>query len=511
MTALREVFAHFGVQFDTGPLERGAAATTRATQRLSGLDGLVKRMRGSLSTLGLSLGAGAVAYGISRFVSGTIAIGDELENTAIRMGLSTKELQRWRHAAEMSNVSAEEFGVSVRQLQRAAFDAATGGSETSEAFRRIGVEVRGADGQLKSVDQLLLETGLGLNSTANLAERTALSMRVFGRSGNALLPMFAGGAEGVASLRGELDRLGGGASPEMVEQAAQLDDEMVRLRASLLSVRSAIAVRILPVVERAVEWFTKTAASLSRLRRESHLLPVVFGMIGTAAATEALATIGAWGPAALTLGIAALSIAALVLVADDLYTTFASDESETITRRFLEWAFGAAGAAEAIHNVQQAIEDLIVVAAGVAGFFGIETDFGQENRARQRATERGGNIREIMTSASPWQTAANQATRRETRRIEGETAALRWQNDRPVGTGARLMAPSPFAVAPMFATSAASGRTTNVDAPMNVQVTVNAATDAREVDRRVRRAIQEEGEAQRRAIIAAAEDGEVEG
>src|SRR5512139_3009489 len=107
MTALREVFAHFGIQFDRGPLVAGSRTVDAARASLSRFDRIVSGVTGGLRALGVTLGAGILARGAVRFMGDMVALGDDLNTASQRVGLSAQALQSWRHAADLGGVSAE--------------------------------------------------------------------------------------------------------------------------------------------------------------------------------------------------------------------------------------------------------------------------------------------------------------------------------------------------------------------------------------------------------------------
>lgn len=367
MSAVRELFAIFDVQFNNSALRAGNREVDRAAGRLRQTEGIATTVTKAFGALGVALGAGAVVRGLTRFVAGSIQIGDELENTALRLGMSTRALQEWQHVAELSNVSAEQFATGVRSLQRQAYEASTGGRESAESFRALGVAVRGADGQLKPVDQLLGEVGAALAGVENPAERTALSMRVLGRGGNALLPMFADGAEGIARMRRELGELGGGASDEMIRQAAALDDQLVRVRTALLSVRSAISTAILPAIEWGARAFTRLSAALAPIVERSHIVEGALVALGVAGVVAGVATISVWGPAALVvLGVVA-GVALLALAFDEVWTTL--EGGDTLISRAVDHLAGVGSAASGVRELKTAFSELGDVLEGLRPIF----------------------------------------------------------------------------------------------------------------------------------------------
>jgi len=403
--ALREIFARFGIDFDRqGNLRRGAREVDRTKRSVQRLTPLVNRLRSGFGSLGLAIGGVAAIHQMRSFVSETIRIGDNFDKTAQQVGLTTRELQAFSHAAELGGVDSAAFANGMGQLQRKAYDASTGLKEAQDAFEALGISVTDSSGQLKSGSQLLNEVADGLQNTENSTTRTALSMELMGRSGRRLLPMLTGGSEGLASMTAELEELGGGASEQMIRQSVELTDTLTRFRVRLLSIRSALAVRFLPMIERAVLWMGTFSEKITELVGNARLLKAGAIAVGSVLVAVGLMTIATWGPVVATVAAVATAIAALTLLIEDLWLTAADPEADTLTRRFLEWATGAENARQIIANLNQGIEDLRNTLATVGGFLGFE--IGEEGTERRQASERGRTAREDITGNETFQAFA---------------------------------------------------------------------------------------------------------
>jgi hypothetical protein len=220
-TPLRVLFAKFFVQWDTNGFNAGVRA----------VDGLF----GKLQELGQALVGGAIVGGMVALTRSVIHQGDELATTADRLGIATDALQEWQYAADLSDVSTEEMNAGLRFLQRNLFDAANGGKETAEAFQKAGVSAETI--KSLSTEGALEEIADKFKGMSKPAEKSALAIKLFGRGGQALVPLLSRGSAGIKELREEFEELGGGLNDETIEAANQADDAFKRLR---LGVKSLI-------------------------------------------------------------------------------------------------------------------------------------------------------------------------------------------------------------------------------------------------------------------------------
>jgi hypothetical protein len=475
----------------------------------------------------LAIGGAAAVAQLTSFVNETIRLGDSLDKTAQQVGLTTQELQAFSHAAELGGVDSAAFANGMGQLQRKAYDASTGLQEAEDSFAALGIEVLDSSGELKTGSQLLNEVADGLQNTENSTTRTALSMELMGRSGRRLLPMLTSGSEGLAQMAGELDELGGGASDQMIQQSVALTDNLTRFRVRLLSIRSALATRFLPVIDRTVRWLGGFSEKVVDLIENSHLLKAAAIAVGAVLVAIGVATAASWAPIVGVVAAVSVGITVLTLLIDDLWMTAQDPAADTLTRRFLEWATGAENARQIINNLNQAVEDLRNTLSSVAGFIGIEV--GEEGTDRQRANVEGREAREGITGSEWFQTAAQILTpgmqqhqtapqlsaedQAELSTITGQrrTQTLIRENrerqsteyiERLIGPTSAPLEPGRQSIPREVRAAPAQTQQISIDAPMSVDVSIAEATDAAVVDRIVRRGIREERDRGNRELLA---------
>lgn len=312
MTALREVFARFGVQFDSDELKKGDDATKGAIDRLK--------------ELGSVLAGGAVVQGIRSFASTSAAIGDELDKTSQVLGIGSTQLQAYRAAAEHAGVGADQLNDAFKTLSQTATDAANRGG-MREVFARIGVSATDASGRVRPLTDLLPDIAANLGRLETPAERSAFLMQVMGESAGRLGPLFANGAEGLNEALAALEALGGGASEEFIAASARLTDAYADQDTALLSLRSRIGVLLLPVIERLVTWGTKLITTFMDMTDGTHVLETAMGLLGAAATVAGLKIVATFGKALLTFGSVAVGVGILILLIDDLWTHFEGGRS----------------------------------------------------------------------------------------------------------------------------------------------------------------------------------------
>ncbi len=245
--AIRAGAAYVEVFLDDNRIVRGLAAvqsrlrTWSASLGRLGSGAFGGGLPGPLGAIAHFAGSPAGMFAGLLVASKTFAsMGDDLDKMSSRVGASVEFLSALSHAAKIGGTEIAAMEVGIRRLQRTAYDATRGLSTAVDAFSDLHVNIYAADGQLKSTEQLFMESAAALSRMENNTKKAALATVVFGRAGTGLLPMLREGPEGLVAVMEEAKRLGIVMSTEDATAAAQFTDAMTRM----LSVLKMAAVRI---------------------------------------------------------------------------------------------------------------------------------------------------------------------------------------------------------------------------------------------------------------------------
>jgi hypothetical protein len=341
--ALREILARFAFKVDGAGLRKAN----------TGIGSVI----GKMQAFGAVTAGSAVVRGVKDFVTNMVDAGDALGKTATQLGLSSDELQGWQAAAGFAGVETTKFNQSLRILAKNALTASTDGGRLEEKFKGLGIEVNNASGGLKSSNELMRETGLALGKLENRTEAVALAQELMGRTGAQLLPLFAKGEAGLEASLGALQRFGGGLSKELIPLAEDAQDRFAEWDIAMLSLKSRIAVAILPALNSLVLSLSKMAAAVSKFLGKGHALQSLLVAVGLVIGKLAIAK---FGSQLLSLGRAAIlpivKFALLLLLVDELITLFKG--GDTIIGRFIDKLFGAGTTEQFVKGIKDVIDAL---------------------------------------------------------------------------------------------------------------------------------------------------------
>jgi hypothetical protein len=192
---------------------------------------------------GLSIG------GIKGALTGFAAMGDAVHKGALQAGMSVEEYQRMKYAAEQAGTSAEGLVNAMGKLNLNTGNAAHGkNASLAELYKKLGINMRGANGQVRSGIDLLPELADAFKRNTSKTNQSMMGTALFGKQWKELLPLLMEGAEGINKSTSRFDRLKGALSEADVQQAKELGDSFKDLDVAFSGVKETVARELTPVV-----------------------------------------------------------------------------------------------------------------------------------------------------------------------------------------------------------------------------------------------------------------------
>jgi hypothetical protein len=216
------------------------------------LNGMAANIGSAFVQLGkMAAVAGVAAAGtLAMIVKKTAEAGGAIWDMSQRTGIATETLSGLKLAADKSGTSLEGVALGLRFLGR---NMAAG----IESFKEMGVSVRDVNGNLRPMQDVILDVADRFARMENGAAKTALAIKLFGRSGTELIPMLNLGAEGLRKEIGLAEKLGLVFTEKTARAADRFKDTMTELNGALTGMRNDIGNALIPI-------FTKLAAGVTQ-------------------------------------------------------------------------------------------------------------------------------------------------------------------------------------------------------------------------------------------------------
>lgn len=155
---------------------------------------------------------------------------DKIDEMSQKLSINASTLQEVAYAGQMSGLSLEDMAGSLKKLQVNMLESVTGGKEQAAVFKAMGIEVRDASGKLRESDAVMMDVADVFAGLEDGVLKTALAVKLFGKSGTEMVPLLNEGSAGIAKLRNEAKELGGVLDGEALKAAAEFNDQLDRMR-----------------------------------------------------------------------------------------------------------------------------------------------------------------------------------------------------------------------------------------------------------------------------------------
>lgn len=285
--ALRAVLSLESAAFD-----RGIAA---AQKSMSGFQRRMARVSQQMRVAGAGLSAAGAGLAVA--LKGQVDAADEMSKAAQKFGVPIETLSRLAYAAELSDVSMETLGTSARRLATLMDGAAQGNARAADLFARLGISATDAEGALRPTEAVFAEIADVLAVMPDGAEKTALALQAFGKSGTELIPLLNGGAQSIREMMAEADELGLTIDTKTGRAAEAFNDNLTRLanvmKGVMIEAMAALAPWLEDISERAVEiakWFRDLSPATQEMAAKFALAAFAIGpaLIGLSLMVPAL-------------------------------------------------------------------------------------------------------------------------------------------------------------------------------------------------------------------------------
>ena len=240
-----------------------------------------KNMRQLVATGATLAGAGlAVTGALVKMAQESADLGDQFQKASLKTGVATEELSALKFAAEQSGTSFEVVEKSLAKLAVNASKAAEGTKTQADAFDALGVSVTDANGNLRPMNDVLLESADRFATMKNDTEAAALAQDVFGKSGVDLIPLLKEGRDGIEALAAQASALGVVYSQDLANSSADLLDAQNELKTAMAGVSQEISETIIPVMTSVIGAITPVVVKFREFTDAHPELVRVIGVLG---------------------------------------------------------------------------------------------------------------------------------------------------------------------------------------------------------------------------------------
>jgi hypothetical protein len=208
---------------------------------------------GKLSLGGLSVGK--VANEMAQFAVHGAESADALGKLAEQSNTNIEQFSRLAYGAEIADVSSEELGKGLNKLAKEMIEAQTASSPAAAAFDALGVATKDSTGQLRPLDAVLRDIADRFSKAEDGAAKIAITQELISKSTANWIPYLNQGVTAMDAYAREADEVAFTLDEKTAAAAAQLDEDMNRLRLTSEGLSRHFAAQLAPAGHEAADMF----------------------------------------------------------------------------------------------------------------------------------------------------------------------------------------------------------------------------------------------------------------
>lgn len=289
-------------------LEVGISATDagfsstikKVNQSTQTIDDTMKKVAGNVTSsfgsmikagVGLAVGFGAVklaGVAVREVFEGfgeALDLGGQLADLSSRTGETAGNLSVLSQAFQNTGSSAEKVGPSINKMQKFIDDAAQGGKTQTEVMGRLGIALDELAGKTPTEQMAVFANRIA--GIQDPAERSALAIKVFGKSGGEMLPLFQNFSGELETARAQLGNLPG-AMDRSSQAFDNISDNIEKAKTKFRDFAAGLLDRLAPALEFATTMLTRFDAAGAGMKLGDIIVGAGEGMKGFQAALDAI-------------------------------------------------------------------------------------------------------------------------------------------------------------------------------------------------------------------------------
>jgi hypothetical protein len=218
--------------------QRSVERTVGAATTMEGAFTKLGRVAGAV--LGVVIGQGILQ--ISANAGKAIKSLADLADQADRVGANLEQYQALQFGFQLAGVDNAAFVQGMEMFTQRIGEAAEGSGELYDLLRENGIALRGVDGELRPVNDLLRDFADLIQQAGSESEQMAMLNDAFGRSGRGLVLALRDGSAGLDAMSVAAEEAGVVLDEGLVRRAAELDDRLDVVKAQAQALMNIFAV-----------------------------------------------------------------------------------------------------------------------------------------------------------------------------------------------------------------------------------------------------------------------------
>ena len=193
-------------------------------------------------------GASAAVGGMMKMATSSASTADHIDKMSQKIGISRKAYQELDFICSQSGTSVDNLGKGMKSLR-----SAMSNDKNAEVFKSLGVAITDANGKMRDSESVMWDAMSALQGVANADEKAALAQKLFGKSGQELMPLLNGQAGSIDEMKKKAHEMGLVMSDELVDSGVGLTDSLDKLKRGFSAIITKIGGAFMPIFQKVTD------------------------------------------------------------------------------------------------------------------------------------------------------------------------------------------------------------------------------------------------------------------
>jgi hypothetical protein len=201
----------------------------------AGLNGI----KGSFNALKTAFAGIGISFGIQKIVQfgqAVIDMADEIKDVSDNIGISTTFLQQFQRVVSMSGGSVEDATKALEKLSVKMGEAVSGNATALQAFTDLGISLVDANGNLKSVEQIMMELSDVMMRAPSDIDRSRIAIDLMSKTGIHLVGTLKDGSEALQDLMSVQNVMG----EQTIQMLSAIKDMWVQIKGEITTLAGEV-------------------------------------------------------------------------------------------------------------------------------------------------------------------------------------------------------------------------------------------------------------------------------
>lgn len=248
--------------------------TNQVTKNSSHFNSAIESVENKLKSINFASIAKKVSVAFLAVTGSVIALGvstaktvDEMQKLADKIGIDVTTLQELELAAQNTGLEVNELSDSFSKFSQYTNNVALSGSNTSDEFKKLGINIKDANGQIKDIDALYGEVARKINDLSDKSLKASLSNKLFGTSNANLVKFMGQSTDAIEKQRDEIRQLGYIIDKDGVKNTSKFLQSLSKFKIIVSGIKNELGVKLLPVLNKIIikfnNWFMNNRKLIS--------------------------------------------------------------------------------------------------------------------------------------------------------------------------------------------------------------------------------------------------------